>query len=240
MNDVDVSKFKTSTATASSTDLNTTSHTSASGSEIIAETTTVAAPRHASKNKRSERTINLILKATEKVILESGAARITIHDVCKHAGISRGTFYRYFSAQDDLLETFSRHKRDRFHSDLKKKLAPYNDPDERFSKLVEYLDAYLENGQARRLLAVAPDYAMQWFVSIFNDSINCFQEDLKIVFDDWEKKLGVKLDRELICELIIRYILSEQLVPSGKLRRTMPLRVGVLIQNIIVGTLRKA
>ena len=239
MNDVDVSNLETLT-TASSENIENTSQESISGSEDNAEKPNVVATRHASKNKRSERTINLILKATEKVILESGASRITIHDVCKYAGISRGTFYRYFSAQDDLLEAFSRHKRDRFHSNLREQLAPYSDPEQKFAKLVEYLDAYLESGQARRLLLVAPDYALRWFESIFQDSINCFQEDLKIVFDHWDNKLGVKLDRELICELIIRYILSEQLVPSGKLRRSMPLRIGVIIQSIIVGTMRKA
>ncbi|PHR83419.1 MAG: TetR family transcriptional regulator [Colwellia sp.] len=221
-------------------DMENTSKMSTLGSKEDPEKPNVVATRHVSKNKRSERTINLILNATEKVILESGASRITINNVCKYAGISRGTFYRYFSAQDDLLEAFSHHKRDRFHSNLRKQLAPYSDPDEKFAKLVEYLDAYLENGQARRLLLIAPDYAMRWFESIFQDSINCFQEDLKIIFDSWDIKLGVKLDRELICELIIRYILSEQLVPSGKLRRSMPLRIGVMIQSIIVGTMRKA
>lgn len=233
MNDADVSDLEKLTSVGSIDNI---PQTSTSGSKK----SVVLGTRHASKNKRSEKTIKLILKATEKVILESGASRITINDVCKYAGISRGTFYRYFSAQDDLLDAFSQHKRDRFHSNLREQLAPYSDPDEKFAKLVEYLDGYLEKGQARRLLLVAPEYALRWFESIFQDSINCFEEDLKIVFDNWDNKLGVKLDRELICELIIRYILSEQLVSSGKLRRSMPLRIGVIIQSIIVGTMRKA
>ena len=234
MNDVDTVESNSATSSLVSNN-----NESASNATEDTHIPASKSPRHSSKNKRSERTINLILKATERVILESGTSRITIHDVCKYAGISRGTFYRYFSAQDDLLEAFSRHKRDHFHSSMSNILEPVNDPDEKFAKLVEYLDNYLESGQARRLLAVAPDYALRWFESIFQDSIQCFEKDLTIVFDNWDNKLGVKLDRELICELIVRYILSEQLVPTGKLRRSMPLRIGVLIQSIIVGTMRK-
>ncbi len=69
-------------------------------------------------NRRSEETISNILAATEEVVLRSGADRISILDVCQVAGVSRGTFYRYFSSQDDLLDTFSRHKRDSFRTSL--------------------------------------------------------------------------------------------------------------------------
>src|SRR5690606_34869610 len=54
-------------------------------------------------NRRSEETIGNILAATEEVVLRSGADRISILDVCQVAGVSRGTFYRYFSSQEDLL-----------------------------------------------------------------------------------------------------------------------------------------
>ncbi|MCF5086970.1 TetR family transcriptional regulator, partial [Pseudomonas gessardii] len=53
-------------------------------------------------NRRSEETIANILKATEEVVLLSGADRISILDVCQVAGVSRGTFYLYFASQEDL------------------------------------------------------------------------------------------------------------------------------------------
>ncbi|MDP1194606.1 TetR/AcrR family transcriptional regulator, partial [Klebsiella pneumoniae] len=61
--------------------------------------------RRKRRNKRSEETIETILVATEQIVLESGASRISILDVCKLANVSRGTFYRYFSSQDDLLDS---------------------------------------------------------------------------------------------------------------------------------------
>lgn len=187
-------------------------------------------------NKRSEETIANILKATEEVVLMSGADRISILDVCQVAGVSRGTFYRYFASQEDLLDTFSRHKRESFHSSLSQELGQISDPEARLNALFAYLDNYLEQSRARRLLVVAPDYALGFFRRIFHDSIVRFQDGLGIVFDDWDDRLGVRLDRELICEMIIRYVLSEILVPEAAGRRLFPVRVKKLLGALIMGS----
>lgn len=187
-------------------------------------------------NRRSEETITNILKATEEVVLMSGADRISILDVCQVAGVSRGTFYRYFASQEDLLDTFSRHKRESFHSSLSQELGPITDPEARLNALFAYLDNYLEQSRARRLLVVAPDYALGFFRRIFHDSIVRFQDGLSIVFDDWDDRLGVRLDRELVCEMIIRYVLSEILVPEAAGRRLFPIRVKKLLGALIMGS----
>lgn len=187
-------------------------------------------------NRRSEETIANILAATEEVVLQSGADRISILDVCQVAGISRGTFYRYFSSQEDLLDTFSRHKRDSFHTTLTSTLMDITDPEARLNALFTYLDNYLEQSRARRLLVVAPDYALGFFRRIFHDSIVRFQDVLNIVFDDWDNRLGVRMDRELICEMIIRYVLSEILVPESASRRLLPVRVKKLAAALTMGS----
>lgn len=187
-------------------------------------------------NRRSEETIASILQATEEVVLRSGADRISILDVCKLAGVSRGTFYRYFSSQEDLLDTFSRHKRDNFHQVLMNTIGTVEEPEARLNALISFIDEYLEQSRARRLLVVAPDYALGFFRRIFHDSILRFQDTLDVVFDDWDAKLGVKLDRELICEMIIRYVLSEVLVPENTGRRLLPARVKRLVASLTMGS----
>lgn len=202
--------------------------------ELSVETPRMSVGSRRRRNTRSGNTIKSILEAAERVILESGVERVSILDVCKVAGISRGTFYRYFSSQDELLDAFSKYKRERFHRSLAEALSPYDDPDERFDALVLYLDHYLETGQARKLLLVAPIYAFGWFQRIFQDSIERFQDDLRIVFDAWDDRLGTQVDRELVCELLIRYILSEQLVPANsESRQALPGRVRRMIAEII-------
>lgn len=186
-------------------------------------------------NRRSEQTIDNILAVTENIVLESGAERISILDVCRAANVSRGTFYRYFASQDELLDAFSRHKRNRFHVALVEAVESYQDPDERFAALIRYLDYYLEHGRARRLLVVAPEYALGFFRRIFHDSVVRFQDVLAVVFDAWEARMGVKLDRELVCELLIRYVLSEQLVPGNTDRKALPRRIGRMVESLMAG-----
>lgn len=201
-------------------------------SQVAAGTGPVGVRR---SNRRSEQTIANILMVTENIVLQSGAERISILDVCREAGISRGTFYRYFASQDELLDAFARHKREQFHVSLAQAVQPYQDPDERFAALIRYLDHYLEHGRARRLLVAAPEYALGFFRRIFHDSVVRFQDVLGIVFDTWEARFGIKLDRELICELLIRYVLSELLVPGDADRRTLPRRIGRMVETLAAG-----
>ena len=189
--------------------------------------------RRKRRNKRSEETITNILAATEQIVLESGADRISILVVCKAAEVSRGTFYRYFSSQDELLDAFSRHKRDRFHQSLVAATEHITDPDARFEALIGYLEHYLEHGRARRLLVVAPEYALGFFKRIFHDSVVRFEDVLRPVFDVWDERLGAKVDRELVCEMLIRYVLSEQLVPGSTDRRSLPRRVARMITAVM-------
>jgi len=203
--------------------------------KVVGELAPGKAAKAVRRNRRSESTIQGILDATEAVVLESGADRVSILDVCKIAGISRGTFYRYFSSQDDLLDAFSRYKRDRFHAALIEATASYANPDERFDAVLRFVDAYLERGNARRLLLVAPEYAMRWLQRIFLDSVIRFQDVLGPVFDAWEQNAGIKIDRELACELLVRYILSEILVPAGPERRSLPRRIERMVMMLMQG-----
>ncbi len=214
--------------------MNPTATATATADPDFTDTADAPAPRRRS-NRRSEQTIETILACTEKIVLESGADRISILDVCREAEISRGTFYRYFASQDELLDAFSRHKRERFHKSLLEAVADHNDPEARFNAVIQYLDLYLEHGKARRLLLVAPDYALGFFRRIFHDSIVRFQDVLGIVFDAWEVRLGIQIDRELVAEMLIRYVLSEQLVPSDGDRKSLPRRIGRMVEALLVG-----
>jgi AcrR family transcriptional regulator len=191
--------------------------------------------RRRRRSSRSEATIAAILEAAENVVLRSGVHRVAILNVCKAAGISRGTFYRYFSAQDELLDALVRHKREGFHRGLVQATLAFADPDERFDAFIEHLETYLEHTQARQLLIVSPEFALGFFHRFFHDAVVRFQDVLATVFDAWDERLDAKLDRELICELLIRYVLSEHLAPSGNAGRALPARIKRLIATLTAG-----
>lgn len=191
--------------------------------------------RRRRRSRRSEATIAAILAAAEHVVLRSGVHRVAILNVCKAAGISRGTFYRYFSAQDELLDALVRHKREGFHRGLIQATQAFTDPDELFNAFIDHLETYLEHTQARQLLIVSPEFALSFFHRFFHDAVVRFQDLLEPVFDVWEERLDAKLDRELICELLIRYVLSEHLAPSGNDGRALPSRIRRLFATLTAG-----
>ena len=190
------------------------------------------APRRRTGNKRSEQTVENILKATEVVVLKSGADRISILEVCETADVSRGTFYRYFASQEELLDAFSKHRRESFHRSMSEAVAHCTDPDERLATLLEHMDKMLAEGSSRRMLLVAPAFAFSFFKRIFHDAVVRFQDLLAPVFDAWDTRLGTKLDRELVCELIVRFMLSEHLVGDASERAAMPRRIARLVESL--------
>ncbi|PUA20640.1 TetR/AcrR family transcriptional regulator [Glaciimonas sp. PCH181] len=194
----------------------------------------VASAREPGRNRRSDATIQQIVTAAGEIILQSGVERISILAVCEAAGISRGTFYRYFSSQDALLEAYTESQRKQFHLALIEVAAPHEDPEARFNAVITNLDRFLQQDKSRRLLLVAPEYAFGFFQRMFDDAIARFKSVLDMVFDAWDARLAIQIDRDLACELLVRYILSELLVPSEIDKRLLPLRLRGMIQTVVV------
>lgn len=190
-------------------------------------------------SRRAEATIASILAATEEMVLREGSDRIPILDVCALAGVSRGTFYRYFASQDELLDAFARHKRASFQQAMADAVTPYAEPTVRFDALVRYLDHYAAHGQARLLLRAAPEYTLRLFGRLFSESLVRIDDLLRVVFDAWDQRLGIRTDRELICELLIRCVLSE-LVVSNKRPEEGVQRIVAFVYSIVECQAREA
>jgi AcrR family transcriptional regulator len=197
----------------------------------VAVETPIAA--EAGRSKRSDQTIAQILAATEEVILESGVERVSILAVCETAGVSRGTFYRYFSSQEQLLDAFTEAQHALFHQTLIDAASPHSDPEARFQAVMGHMDRFLRRDKVRRLLEIAPEYAFGFFQRTFEQAIDGFERVLDIVFDAWEERLDTQIDRRFACELLVRYMLSELLVPTAATTPLLPLRLGMMFGAVL-------
>jgi hypothetical protein len=63
---------------------------------------------------------------------------------------------------------------------------------------------------------VAPEYALGFFQRIFHDSVLRLQDVLAIVFDAWDARMGIRIDRELVCEMMIRYSSASSCARAGR------------------------
>src|SRR5690606_19040230 len=169
------------------------------------------------------------MEVTEQLLLDPDNEKLSILTICDAANISRGTFYRYFSSQEELLDLFTTFMRDKFYKTLVDAVELFDDPDEKFDAFLTYFDTYLREGKSRKFLDVAPDYAVTFFNRVFEEGIQRFKKILESVFDAWEERVQGSLDRDLICEMLMRHILSEQLVPMTGDRRQFANRIRIML-----------
>lgn len=68
--------------------------------------------------KRRARTLDLLINAAMECFADNMVSTITTDDICTAAGVSRGTFYNYFTDMDDLIIAVLKSFRDRIEAKL--------------------------------------------------------------------------------------------------------------------------
>ncbi len=63
----------------------------------------VTSPRKAPRQERSRETVEVILEATARVLVEGGYDRASTNKVAEVAGVSVGSLYRYFPSKEALV-----------------------------------------------------------------------------------------------------------------------------------------
>jgi len=125
-------------------------------------------------------TKKMIQESLVELMAEKSILKITIHEICDRAGISRSTFYTYYNDQYDLLkqieeQTFKgmEHIVRKYHTDFRKiqKISPI--------KMEEAIQGFLQyiaenNDSIQILLSENGDYLFQ--KRFFNSSIENLRE----------------------------------------------------------------
>ncbi|MCC3868370.1 TetR/AcrR family transcriptional regulator [Terrisporobacter mayombei] len=98
-------------------------------------------------------TKNRISSVAWKLFYEQGYEATTVDQIINECGISKGNFYHYFSAKDDLLNTLS----DIFDDEYTKIMSILDDDMNSFDKLIEtskYLFRFIEESVPVELLSI--------------------------------------------------------------------------------------
>ena len=76
---------------------------------------------------------------------------------------------------------------------------------------------------------------LKYFESNFDHFMHRVDDALGPVFDAWEAKLGGPLDRGAISEMMVRYALSETLVPTPPGQTPLPMSLHAMVQALLGG-----
>jgi len=96
-----------------------------------------------------------ILRATFKVLCRHGYGKLNLSDVAVQAGISRPTFYKFFSSKDDLLSAFSLFELQLLREDLDRAIAGRTGR-KRVDALLRFLVDFYGSYQMRGLVEIEP------------------------------------------------------------------------------------
>lgn len=94
---------------------------------------------------------NAILDAAEDIVVELGARHLTLDQVAKRAGISRGGFLYHFSGKEALLLGMLERRHAQFHCMLEKHKADLPDTPE--GEVKALVRAFLEGGVREKRIA---------------------------------------------------------------------------------------
>ena len=67
-----------------------------------------------------------ILKAALECFMQLGISRTSLHDVARHAQVSRGTVYRYFSERQELIDATIELRAQKYYDEAAKKMDAFD------------------------------------------------------------------------------------------------------------------
>lgn len=172
---------------------------------------------HATRpDPRSERTVTEILEATFRVLKLHGSKKLSVRTVCNEAGISRGTFYRYYESKEDLMASATLFLRDVMDENVARAVSSFSNPADIFHAFMAFTLNNSETTVSSQLFATEPEFVIKYFNENMDHFISRVLRVLDPVFDSWDKKLGTNINRKIISELFVRFALSATVVPTDE------------------------
>lgn len=187
-----------------------------------------------------------ILDAAFTSVATQGLRQLTLSQVCRTAGVARGTLYRYFPTREGLLEALGDLVRQRFERGLAEVLAEESlqgDPMQRLDSVARFLNEYANQIQGVGLLRAEPLFVLSFLARHVDDYALHIERALVPLFDQVEIRLGSKVDRKEWAQIIVRCNFSLYLLPAsgaGGAQTLTPLKVlSWLLAPHVLGTARR-
>jgi AcrR family transcriptional regulator len=178
------------------------------------------------------RSLQRILDGAMAALSRRGATQLSMTDVCDAAGISRATLYRYFSNKEDLLAAVGEHVSRNFTDGIQAAIAESDTPSDRLRLVLEFFIRYTAQVKTDRMLEIEPTFVLQFLQSHFAHHVAIFNEALSPVYDDIETHLGIRINRVLVSEVLLRAEQSTVVVPAGRSWSALPEALSRMLEQL--------
>jgi AcrR family transcriptional regulator len=144
-----------------------------------------------------------ILRSTFKVLCRHGYGKLNLSDVAARAGISRPTFYKFFSSKDELLSAFSLFELQLLREDLDRAIAGRTGR-KRVDALLRFLVDFYGSYQMRGLIEIEPGLVLGQMARAMPALVELVAPALA----------GQVADPEVVAMALVRLSVCHYLVPS--------------------------
>src|SRR6201996_4120839 len=101
-----------------------------------------------------------ILDAARRLVLRTGARKLSLSDVATLAGVSRPTIYRYFASKEDLIDALGAQERRRFDAAMARAMDGVTGV-ARLEAAVDVVVSFVEDQPPGRQLDLDPGFALE-------------------------------------------------------------------------------
>lgn len=144
-----------------------------------------------------------ILRATFKVLCRHGYGKLNLSDVAAQAGISRPTFYKFFSSKVDLLSEFSSFELRLLRADLERAIQGHTGR-EQVHALLRFLADFYGSYQMRALVEIEPGLVLGQMTSAMPTLVELIAPVLQ----------GQVSDPHVVATALVRLSVCHYLVPG--------------------------
>lgn len=184
---------------------------------VLTNMTATAQKTRTSKQRSAsaEQSINRILDATLEALSRKGLNSLSMTDVCRFAGVARGTLYRYFPSKDALLESLGQRTRQLTSEGLKEASKGATNGKDALIGIINFLKGFAEESKARETLEIEPMFFIEFLARNLPSYTKLVTELLADFYDEMERDLGHKVDRQMCSEAIMRLQISYIFLPDN-------------------------
>ena len=181
--------------------------------------------------KAMSETKDKLMETAIALIWESNYSNVGVAEICKQAGVTKGSFYHYFESKADLFYQASHHHWKVIQQDLDTIYAPKFSPVEQLENLIDYIIGK----QKEKSFTDNPVSGCPFFTS--GGQVGSGEEKVRLAAQEMADK-AIQYNRSLIAHLQSANILADHTDSEQLSRMIYHYIMGILLYGRVMHSLR--